>query len=125
MATILLVEDDEPSRDMLARRLTRAGFQVIVAMDGAQAVALAHALRPNLIVMDLSLPVLDGWEATRQLKATLATRTIPVLVLTAHVFAEDHTAALAAGANAFAAKPVDWRALVRQINDLLAACESF
>src|SRR5688500_6971823 len=97
MATILLVEDNEMNRDMLSRRLKREGVEIALAQDGARAVAMALDEHPDLILMDMSLPVLDGWEATRKLKGDPATRTIPVIALTAHAMAADREKALAAG----------------------------
>jgi CheY-like chemotaxis protein len=107
MPKILLVEDNEMNRDMLSRRLTRNGFEVVVAIDGAQAVAMAAAESPDLILMDMSLPVMDGLEATRQVKAAAATRSIPVIALTANALVEDRERALAAGCNDFDTKPVE------------------
>ena len=101
MPKILLVEDNEMNRDMLSRRLTRNGFEVVVAIDGAQAFAMAAAESPDLILMDMSLPVMDGLEATRQVKAAAATRSIPVIALTANALVEDRERALAAGCNDF------------------------
>src|SRR5205085_8420344 len=97
MTKILLVEDNEMNRDMLSRRLARRGFQVVSATDGAQGVGMAHAETPDLILMDLTLPGIDGWEATRQLKAAAATRAIPIIALTAHVLSGDSQKALDAG----------------------------
>src|SRR5687767_2802273 len=97
MAKILLVEDNEMNRDMLSRRLTRQGHEVLIAVDGAAAIATTNAERPDIVLMDMSLPVLDGWEATRRLKADPATQRIPVLALTAHAMAADKDKALAAG----------------------------
>src|ERR671933_1863954 len=99
MPRILLVEDNELNRDMLSRRLSRRGHQVLEATDGGAALALAASERPDLILMDMSLPVLDGWEATRRLKAAPATRSIPVIALTAHVMSGDRDQALEAGCN--------------------------
>src|SRR5712691_12105279 len=95
MATILVVEDNEASRDVLSRRLERRGFQVLPAVTGQEAVAVAHAALPDLILMDLGLPGIDGWEATRQLKAAAATRHIPIIVLSAHAMTGDRDKALA------------------------------
>jgi CheY-like chemotaxis protein len=97
VAKILLVEDNEMNRDMLSRRLTRRGFKVVIAADGAQGVALAQAESPDLILMDMSLPVMDGWEATQRLKAAAETHTIPIIALTAHAMTGDREQALAAG----------------------------
>src|SRR6185295_12803245 len=107
MAKILLVEDNEMNRDMLSRRLERKGYQIVVAVDGAQGVAMAQSEAPDLILMDMSLPVMDGWEATRRLKAAPETRAIPVIALTAHAMSGDREKALAAGCDDFDTKPVD------------------
>jgi CheY-like chemotaxis protein len=120
MAKILLVEDNEMSRDMLSRRLQRRGHEVVEAVDGVQAVELAGAARPALILMDMSLPVLDGWEATRRLKADAATRAIPVIALTAHAMAGDRAKALEAGCDDYDVKPVEFARLVAKIDALLA-----
>jgi CheY-like chemotaxis protein len=119
MAKILLVEDNEMNRDMLSRRLERRGYEVIVAVDGEEGVARAKADAPDLVVMDLSLPGIDGWEATRQLKAADETRAIPVLALTAHAMAGDREKALEAGCDDFDTKPVDLPRLVDKIEGLL------
>ena len=119
MAKILLVEDNEMNRDMLSRRLERRGYEVIVAVDGEEGVARAKADAPDLVVMDLSLPGIDGWEATRQLKATEETRGIPVLALTAHAMAGDRDKALAAGCDDFDTKPVELPRLLAKIQALL------
>ena len=121
MAKILLVEDNEMNRDMLSRRLERRGYDVIVAVDGEEGVARAKADGPDLIVMDLSLPGIDGWEATRQLKAAAETRGIPVLALTAHAMAGDREKALTAGCDDFDTKPVDLPRLVGKLERLLGA----
>jgi CheY-like chemotaxis protein len=121
MARILLVEDNEMNRDMLSRRLERRGFEVIVAVDGEDGVARAKAEAPDVILMDLSLPGIDGWEATRQLKADDGTRRIPVLALTAHAMAGDRERALAAGCDDFDTKPVDLPRLVSKLEGLLGA----
>src|SRR6266487_148551 len=107
MAKILLVEENEMNRDMRSRRLQRRGYEVVIAVDGGQGVALAQAERPDLILMDMSLPVLDGWEATRQLKADPETSGIPVIALTAHAMAGDQQKALEAGCDDYDTKPVD------------------
>ncbi len=120
MAKILLVEDNEMNRDMLSRRLTRKGFEVVLALDGQQAVEAATAQKPDLILMDMSLPVIDGWEATRQIKAGEGTSTIPVIALTAHAMADDRDKALAAGCDDYDTKPVDLPRLLDKINGLLA-----
>jgi CheY-like chemotaxis protein len=120
MAKILLVEDNEMNRDMLSRRLIRKGFEVVMALDGQQAVEAAAAQSPDLILMDMSLPVIDGWEATRRIKAAEGTRTIPVIALTAHAMADDRDKALAAGCDDYDTKPVDLPRLLDKINGLLA-----
>ncbi len=119
MVKILLVEDNEMNRDMLSRRLEKRGYQVINAVDGRQGVTLAQVEAPALIVMDMSLPVLDGWEATRQLKAAPATRAIPVIALTAHAMSGDRDRALDAGADDFDTKPVELPRLLEKIDVLL------
>jgi two-component system cell cycle response regulator DivK len=120
MARILLVEDNEMNRDMLARRLERRGYQVTVAVDGNEGVRLAQVAPPDLILMDMSLPRLDGWEATRQLKAASATRAIPIIALTAHVMSGDREKALAAGCDDYDTKPIEFRRLLGKIQALLA-----
>ena len=119
MAKILLVEDNEMNRDMLSRRLARNGFEVVMAVDGGQGVAMAASEKPDLILMDLSLPVIDGWEATRRVKADAATRTIPVIALTAHALVEDREKAKAAGCDDFDTKPVELPRLLDKIKKLL------
>jgi CheY-like chemotaxis protein len=121
MTKILYVEDNEDNVYMLTRRLERKGYQVIVATDGAQGVALASSESPALILMDLSLPVLDGWEATRRLKASAQTRNIPVIALSAHAMAADAKRALAAGCDDFDSKPVEFKRLLGKIKALLPA----
>jgi two-component system cell cycle response regulator DivK len=118
---ILLVEDNEMNRDMLSRRLQKKGFEVICASDGATAVEMTRRAQPHLVVMDLSLPILDGWEATRQLKAAPETRAIPVLVLTAHAMDADREKALAAGCDDYDTKPVEMARLLDKITRLLGA----
>ena len=122
-ATIMLVEDNEASRDALSRRLERHGYRVLLALDGRQAVVMAQAASPDLILMDLGLPVLDGWDATRQLKGTAATRHIPIIVLSAHAMTNDRDLALAAGGDDFDTKPVRFQALLGKIEALLARKE--
>jgi CheY-like chemotaxis protein len=119
MARILLVEDNEMNRDMLSRRLERRGYEVIVAVDGEEGVARARTDAPDLVIMDMSLPVLDGWEATRQLKATAATASIPVIALTAHVMSGDRERALEAGCDDFDTKPIDLPRLLSKVEALL------
>ena len=119
-ATILLVEDNEMNRDMLARRLAKRGYRVVTAGDGAEAVARARTAVPDLVLMDMGLPVVDGWEATRQLRADPVTRRVPVIGLSAHAMAADRDRALAAGADDFDTKPVDFAQLLAKIETLLA-----
>jgi len=120
MPKILLVEDNEMNRDMLSRRLQKRGYDVLLAEDGQQGVSLAQSETPALILMDMSLPVLDGWEATRQLKAAPATRSIPIIALTAHAMAGDRERALEAGADDFDTKPIELTRLLEKIEALLA-----
>lgn len=117
---ILLVEDNEMNRDMLARRLERRGFEVVVAVDGLQGLALATSEAPDAILMDMSLPELDGWEATRRLKDAEATRAIPVIALTAHAISGDRERALAAGCDDYETKPVELGRLIAKIEALHA-----
>ncbi len=119
MPKILLVEDNELNREMLSRRLVRKGFEVVIAVDGLQGVALAGAERPDLVLMDMSLPGIDGWEATRRLKADAATRMLPVIALTAHAMSDDRAKAVAAGCDDFDTKPVDLERLLGKIDSLL------
>lgn len=119
MTRLLLVEDNELNRDMLSRRLTRAGFEVAVSCDGIHGIAAARAHPPDLIVMDLSLPQMDGWTATRILKSDQAVGRIPVIALTAHAMSGEREKALAAGCDAFETKPVDIAHLIGTINRLL------
>ncbi len=116
---ILLVEDNEMNRDMLSRRLVRNGYEIVMAVDGQQAVTMATSENPDLILMDMSLPVIDGWEATRQVKANPQTQNIPVIALTAHAMSEDEAKARAAGCDDFDTKPVDIARLVGKIQTLL------
>jgi two-component system, cell cycle response regulator DivK len=120
MTRILYIEDNEDNVYMLARRLERKGFDVIAAADGEQGVAMAQSTRPDLILMDLRLPVLDGWRATRRLKAEVETRGIPVIALSAHAMAGDRDAALAAGCDDFDTKPIDFARLLTKIEALLS-----
>jgi two-component system, cell cycle response regulator DivK len=119
MPKILLVEDNEMNRDMLSRRLHRRGYDVVIAVDGQEGVALAQAEAPDLILMDMSLPVMDGWEATRQLKAASETRAIPVIALTAHAMSGDRERAIEAGCDDYDAKPIDLPRLLVKIEALL------
>jgi two-component system, cell cycle response regulator DivK len=120
MAKILLVEDNEMNRDMLSRRLVRNGFEVSIAIDGQQGVDMAMAQLPDLILMDMSLPVIDGWEATRRIKANDATRRIPVIALTAHAMAGDREQAMEVGCDDYDTKPVEITRLLGKIAALLA-----
>jgi two-component system cell cycle response regulator DivK len=120
MAKILLVEDNEMNRDMLSRRLSRKGYEVAIAVDGQQGIDMARAEPPDLILMDMSLPVLDGWEATRQLKAAAETQTIPVIALTAHAMVGDREKAVEAGCDDFDTKPIELPRLLEKIEALLA-----
>jgi CheY-like chemotaxis protein len=118
-AKIVLVEDNEMNRDMLSRRLQRRGYEVLTAVDGESGLALTKSETPALVLMDMSLPGIDGWEATRQLKADPATRAIPVIALTAHAMAGDREQALAAGCDDFDIKPIDLDRLLGKIEALL------
>ena len=120
MPKLLLVEDNEMNRDMLSRRLERKGYQVVIAVDGQEGVNLARAEGPAVILMDMSLPVLDGWEATRQLKADPATSAIPVIALTAHAMSGDREKALEAGCDDYDTKPIELPRLLSKIEALLA-----
>ena len=120
MPRLLLVEDNEMNRDMLSRRLLKRGYEVLVAEDGGLGVSRAQADRPDLILMDMSLPVLDGWEATRRLKADPATRGIPIIALTAHAMAGDEAKAREAGCDDFDTKPVDFARLLGKIEAFLS-----
>src|SRR5215218_10313402 len=119
MPTILLVEDNELNRDMLSRRLVRKGYDVLIAEDGAKGLSAATDGKPDLILMDMSLPVLDGWEATRRLKAEPATQHIPVIALTAHAMSSDRDKALEAGCDDYDTKPVELPRLLGKIEALL------
>jgi two-component system cell cycle response regulator DivK len=120
MTTILLVEDNEPSRDALARRLERRGYAVRQAVDGLEGVTIARAILPDLILMDLGLPVMDGWAATRTLKNDAATRRIPIIVLSAHAMTNDRDLALDAGGDDFDSKPIRFERLLDKIEALLS-----
>jgi len=121
MARILLVEDNEMNRDMLSRRLKKRGYEITMAFDGKQGVDMAGAELPDLILLDMSLPVMDGWEAAKHLKANPATKAIPVIALTAHAMAGDMEKALEAGCDDYDTKPVDLARLLEKIEKLLAA----
>jgi two-component system, cell cycle response regulator DivK len=119
MSTILVIEDNEMNRDMLSRRLQRKGYHVILAVDGRNGIAAAHSGTPDLILMDMSLPEIDGWEATRRLKADESTRRIPVIALTAHAMVSDRQRALEAGCDEFETKPVEFQRLLTKIRAML------
>jgi two-component system cell cycle response regulator DivK len=119
MPKILLVEDNEMNRDMLSRRLQRKGYQVVLALDGQNGVEMTQTQAPDLVLMDMSLPVLDGWEATRRLKADSATRHIPVIALTAHAMSSDRDKAIEAGCDDYDTKPVELPRLLAKIEALL------
>jgi CheY-like chemotaxis protein len=119
MAKILLVEDNEMNRDMLSRRLLRKGFEVVIAVDGGQAVTMAESEHPDLILMDMSLPVIDGWEATRLVKAAKMTAHIPVIALTAHAMSGDREKAISAGCDDYDTKPIEMPRLLEKIEALL------
>jgi two-component system cell cycle response regulator DivK len=121
MPKILLVEDNEMNRDMLSRRLTRNGFEIVMAVNGQQGVEMAAAELPDLILMDLSLPIMDGWEATKQVKANPTTSSIPIIALTAHALVQDREKALQAGCDDFDTKPIELPRLLEKIKELLAA----
>jgi len=124
MHRILLVEDNEMNRDMLSRRLIRKGFEVMLAIDGQSGVEMAKTEVPDLVLMDMSLPILDGWEATRRLKADAETRQIPVIALTAHAMSSDREKALESGCDDYDTKPVDMPRLLSKIYKLLGVTES-
>lgn len=119
MSKILLVEDNEMNRDMLSRRLNRKGFEVVMAVDGQAGVDMASSSNPDIILMDLSLPVIDGWEATRRIKADSTTQNIPVIALTAHAMAGDEEKAREAGCDDYDTKPVNLNRLLEKIGNLL------
>jgi len=121
MSKILLVEDNEMNRDMLSRRLERKGFEVVIAVDGQAGVEMASSTSPDIILMDLSLPVMDGWEATRQIKANPATQGIPVIALTAHAMSGDEVKAREAGCDDYDTKPVNLNRLLEKIGSLLGS----
>jgi len=120
MAKILIVEDNEMNRDMLSRRLVRRGYEIIMAVDGEEGIAAAKSKNPDLILMDMSLPVVDGWEVTRRLKAESSTRGIPVIGLTAHAMAGDREKVIDAGCDDYDTKPVELPRLLQKIEALLA-----
>ena len=120
MSKILLVEDNEMNRDMLSRRLLRRGYEVVIAVDGESGLSLAGSEAPDLILMDMSLPILDGWEATRRLKAAPATQHIPIIALTAHAMSSDRDKALEAGCDDYDTKPIELPRLLEKIEALLA-----
>jgi two-component system cell cycle response regulator DivK len=120
MPKILLVEDNEINRDMLSRRLERRGYRVAIAMDGEQGVSMAGLEAPDLILMDMSLPVLDGWEAARRLKAAPETRSIPIIALTAHAMVGDREKAIESGCDDYDTKPVEFQRLLEKIETILA-----
>ena len=119
MSKILIVEDNEMNRDMLSRRLERKGFEVIMAEDGKQGVDMSRSETPDLILMDLSLPVMDGWEATSTIKSYDNTKNIPIIVLTAHAMSGDREKALEAGADEYDTKPIDFKRLLGKIKDFI------
>jgi CheY-like chemotaxis protein len=123
MRKILLVEDNENNRDMLSRRLQRRGYAVLIAKDGLEGIEAAHRQHPGLILMDMSLPVCDGWEATRRLKSDPDTLDIPIIALTAHAMSDDRSAAFAAGCNEYETKPIDFERLVEKIEQLLGTAD--
>jgi two-component system cell cycle response regulator DivK len=124
MPKILLVEDNEMNRDMLSRRLQRKGYEVVLALDGQSGVEMSQTQAPDLVLMDMSLPVLDGWEATRRLKADTATRHIPVIALTAHAMSSDREKAIEAGCDDYDTKPVELMRLLAKIDALLRKMDS-
>ncbi|MEB3703069.1 Response regulator [Candidatus Bealeia paramacronuclearis] len=119
MTKILLVEDNEMNRDMLSRRLIRKGFEIEIAVDGQEGVSLAGQVHPDLILMDMSLPIMDGWEATRKIKGDAKTRSIPVIALTAHAMSDDKAKALEAGCDDYDTKPIDLERLLGKIEAAL------
>jgi two-component system, cell cycle response regulator DivK len=119
VAKILIVEDNEMNRDMLSRRLIRRGYQIVIAIDGEEGIAMAKAENPALVLMDMSLPVVDGWEATRRLKAEPSTRAIPIIGLTAHAMAGDREKVIEAGCDDYDTKPIELPRLLQKIEALL------
>jgi two-component system cell cycle response regulator DivK len=124
MTTILIVEDNEMNRDMLSRRLERKGYQILIAVDGQMGVEVARAKSPDLVLMDMSLPVVDGWEATRRMKADAVLKHIPVIALTAHAMANDRAKALEAGCDDYDTKPIELPRLLGKIETLLSSAAS-
>jgi len=123
MPKILLVEDNEMNRDMLSRRLQRKGYEVLLAVDGPSGVEMTRTQAPDMVLMDMSLPVIDGWEATRQLKADAATQHIPIIALTAHAMSSDRDKALEAGCDEYDTKPIELSRLLGKIEVLLSRSE--
>ncbi len=121
MVKVLLVEDNEMNRDMLSRRLTKRGYEVIMAIDGQQGVDMAVSEKPDIILLDMSLPVVDGWEAAQQIKANEASKGVPLIALTAHAMASDRERALSAGCDDFDTKPVELPRLLGKMEALLTA----
>jgi len=124
MAKILLVEDNEMNRDMLSRRLIRRGFDVVIAVDGGQGADMAVSESPDLILLDMSLPVMNGWEVAQKLKADSATQNIPIIALTAHAMGGDREKALDAGCNEYETKPVEFKRLLEKMNGFLEETDS-
>ncbi|MBW2942793.1 response regulator [Zhongshania aquimaris] len=123
MPTILLVEDNEMNRDMLSRRLKRKGYEVLLAIDGQQGIDMCLSVRPDLMLLDMSLPVKDGWQVAREMKASESLQTIPIIALTAHAMADDRQRALLAGCDDYDTKPVDLPRLLGKIEHLLGVTE--
>ncbi|MEO0013809.1 MAG: hypothetical protein RLZZ535_2198 [Cyanobacteriota bacterium] len=121
MSKILLVEDNEMNRDMLSRRLQRRGYEIVIAVDGEQGVAMANSEHPDLILMDMSLPIMDGWEATKNIKANTSTKSIPIIALTAHAMSGDREQAMKAGCDDYDTKPIDLPRLLTKIEVFIAA----
>ena len=121
MAKILLVEDNEMNRDMLSRRLLKKGFEVVMAFDGQKGLEMASSETPDIILLDMSLPIMDGWEVARNLKADGALKSIPVIALTAHAMAGDREKTLEAGCDEYDTKPIEFKRLLGKINDMIGA----
>jgi CheY-like chemotaxis protein len=121
MAKILLVEDNEMNRDMLSRRLIKKGFEVVMAFDGQKGLEMASSENPDIILLDMSLPIMDGWEVARNLKADDALKAIPVIALTAHAMAGDREKTLEAGCDEYDTKPIEFKRLLGKINDMIGA----